>query len=186
MATAIEQRVFSVADYHRMVDAGILAEDDRVELIEGKIIVMSPIGSRHAACVKRLNAALSQQLYGQALISVQDPIQLNDHSEPQPDVALLRPRADFYATGHPTASDVLLLIEIADTSEGYDREQKIPLYARAVIPEVWLVSLSKSRVEVYTEPVGDVYRQIRYALAGDTLTVQHLPNAQINVDDILE
>lgn len=184
MATAVEQRIFSVADYHRMAEVGILTEADRVELIEGRIIVMSPIGSRHAACVKRLNASLSQQASSYVLVSIQDPIQLNDYSEPEPDVALLRPRDDFYATGHPTAEDILLLIEVSDTSEGYDREEKVPLYARSNIPEVWLVSLAKKRVEVFTEPVADIYRQVRYVLPGETLAAQQIPNVQLAVDDL--
>ncbi len=186
MAVEITQRPFSVTDYHRMAAAGILTEDDRVELIKGKIIIMSPIGSRHAACVKRLNALLSQQVGGVALVSIQDPIRLDDYSEPEPDVALLRPRDDFYAHAHPTPTDVLLVIEVADTSEGYDRSEKIPLYARAAIPEVWLVSLPQNRIEVYTEPVADMYRQIRYALPGDVLVAQHVPGVQLSVDDIVE
>ncbi|HEY0606670.1 MAG TPA: Uma2 family endonuclease [Herpetosiphonaceae bacterium] len=184
MATAIEQRIFSVADYHRMAEVGILTEADRVELIEGRLIVISPVGSCHAACIKRLNAALSRQTSGHALGSIQDPLQLDDYSEPEPDVALLRPRDDFYATSHPTAEDVLLLIEVADTSEGYDHEEKVPLYARSNIPEVWFVSLAKKRVEVYTEPVAEIYRQVRYVLAGETLTVQQIPNVQLAADDL--
>jgi Uma2 family endonuclease len=186
MASAVEQRVFSVIEYHRMAEAGILTEDDRVELIEGRINVMSPIGSRHAACVKRLNTFLSQQVTGDALVSVQDPIELNDHSEPEPDVALLRLRDDFYGTSHPTAEDVFLVVEVADTSEGYDREEKVPVYARSAIPEVWLVSLPKQRVEVYTEPVAGIYRNVRYALGGDVLIPHQLPNVHIAVDDIFE
>jgi len=186
MAAAVEQRAFSVTDYHRMVEVGILTEDDRVELIDGRIIIMSPIGSRHAACVKRLNTYLSQQVGGTAIVSVQDPIQLNDYSEPELDVALLRLRDDFYATSHPTPEDILLVIEVADTSEAYDREEKIPLYARSNIPEVWLVSLPKTRVEVYTEPVADMYRHVRYALPGDTLIVQHISTLQLSVDEIFE
>lgn len=184
MAAAVQQRTFSVTDYHRMAEVGILTEDDRVELIEGRIIVMSPIGSRHAACVKRLNTSLNQQIAGNALVSIQDPIQLNDYSEPEPDVALLCMRDDFYSAGHPTAEDILLAIEVADSSEGYDREEKLPLYARSAIPEVWLVSLPKSRVEVYTEPFGDIYRHVHYALPGDTLIPQMVPSVQIAVDAI--
>lgn len=186
MAGAVEQRIFSVTDYHRMAEAGILTEDDRVELIEGRIIVMSPIGSRHAGCVKRLNALLSQQVAGEAIVSVQDPIQLDDHSETQSDLALLRPRADFYAAGHPTAEDTLLLVEVADTSESYDRAEKVPLYARTGIAEVWLVSLSQRRVEVYTEPVAGLYRQMRYVLPDERLVSQQLPSIQLRVDDILD
>jgi Uma2 family endonuclease len=102
MAVETLQRLFTVDEYHRMTEAGILAEDDRVELIGGKIVRMCPIRSRHAACVKQLNAAFSQQVGRVAIVSVQDPIQLDDYSEPEPDVALLRPRADFYRHAHPT------------------------------------------------------------------------------------
>ena len=139
------QRAFSVTEYHQMTEAGILTEDDRIELIEGRVILISPIGSRHAACVKRLNALLSQRVGAAALVSVQDTIRLDDYSEPEPDIALLHPRDDFYAHAHPTPADLLLVIEVADTPEGYDREEKVPLYARAAIPEVWLVSLAKNR-----------------------------------------
>jgi Uma2 family endonuclease len=185
LTPVVQQRAFSVADYHRMAEASILTEDDRVELIEGRIIVMSPATSRHAACVKRLNGCLSRLVGAIMIVSVQDPVQLDDHSEPQPDVALLRLREDFYATSHPTAADTLLLIEVADTSESYDREQKLSLYARSAIPEVWIVSVAKNHVEVSTAPVAGIYRHVRYALPGDMLSLPDAPNAQIAVSEIL-
>ena len=113
---------FTTADYYRMLEAGILTEDDRVELIEGEVIQMTPIGKRHAACVKRLNALLGRRFGDAVIVSVQDPIHLSEGSDPQPDLALLRPRTDFYAQSHPTPADVLLLIEVADTSVEFDRE----------------------------------------------------------------
>jgi len=126
MAAPLVRHRFTVEEYHRMGQAGILSEDDRVELIEGEIVEMAPVGSRHAACVKRLNALLSRRAGGRALVSVQDPIRLGEHSEPQPDLALLKPREDFYAAAHPGPEDVLLVIEVAETSLEYDREVKLP------------------------------------------------------------
>lgn len=186
MAVETIQRLFTAEEYHRMADAGILVEDDRVELIEGKIVRMSPIRSRHAACVLQLNMMFNQQAGNAALVNIQNPIQLDDYSEPEPDVALLRPRDDFYRNAHPTPADVLLIVEVADTSDAYDRSTKIPLYARAGIPEVWLVRLLKNVVERYTDPAGDRYQTVRQAAPGDTLTVQALPNVAVNVAALFE
>src|SRR5579863_6654097 len=134
----ITRWAISVADYHRIAEAGILGEDDRVELIDGEVRVMSPIGNPHAATVNRYNALLSTLVGKDAIVSVQNPIQLNDMSEPQPDVVLLRFRDDFYADKTPTPADVLLIIEVSDTTLAYDRLEKLPRYALAGIPEVWL------------------------------------------------
>jgi Uma2 family endonuclease len=123
----VEKRRFSVHEYHRMAEVGILSEDDRVELIEGEILEMSPIGSRHAACVDRLNRLLNGFADLSAIVRVQSPILLDVNSEPEPDISLLRPSDDFYAGGHPTPGDVLLLIEVADTSVERDLEVKLPL-----------------------------------------------------------
>ena len=133
MPVQVERRTFNVEEYHRMLDAGIITEDDRVELIEGEILMMSPIGSWHAACVNRLDALL-HRLFGESvIISVQNPIRLSDFSEPQPDLAVLRARQDYYAQTHPTSNDILLLIEVADQSLEFDRDVKVPLYAKAAI-----------------------------------------------------
>jgi Uma2 family endonuclease len=185
MSVQIARRYFNVTEYYRMGEAGILSEDDRVELIEGEILEMSPIGSRHAACVKRLNTLLGRQVSQNITVSVQDPIRLDDYSEPQPDVALLRAREDFYAEGHPTPSDVLIVIEVADTSVEYDRDMKVPLYARAAVPEVWLVDLPEDSIEIYTEPQNGAYREFRKARRGETVGSRTIPDLTLSVDAIL-
>ena len=144
-----------------MCEAGVFREDDRLELIEGEIIEMSPIGKRHAAVVRRLINLLTRQLgEDEALVDAQDPVVLGDTSEPQPDLALLRPSPDFYAGEHPRAEDILLLIEVADTSLAYDREVKVPTYARHGVLEVWVADLGGAGVEVYRQPAADGYAHV--------------------------
>ena len=144
----------SVADYYRMGEAGVFAPDARVELIEGEVIDMAPIGSRHGSAVKRLVSLLTSTLGSRVILAVQDPLRLSDLSEPEPDLMLLKPRDDFYADAHPSAADVLLLIEVADTSARYDREIKLPLYARHGVPEVWIVDLEARLLRFYSLPAG--------------------------------
>ncbi len=153
------RRLFTVDEFHRMAEAGILGEDDRVELIEGELIEMTPIGSRHAACVNRLVKLLSSP--DPYLLSVQNPVSLSPRTELQPDIALLKPRPDYYASAHPGPNDVVLIIEVADTSAAADREVKLHLYARAGVPEVWLVDLPRGIIEVYQDPGGAAYRIAR-------------------------
>ncbi len=184
MSTLIAKRWFNVEDYYRMVAAGILAEDDRVELIEGEIVEMSPIGSRHSACIDRVNK-LFNRLGDQFIVRVQSPIRLSDFSEPQPDVSLLRPRKDFYARVHPSPADVLLLIEVADTSVEYDRKVKVPLYARAGIPEVWLIDLPQDKIEIYAQPNGGLYQKFQQLKPGESFVSQTLPDLQFDVDALL-
>ncbi len=152
-------RPFTVEEYHRMGQAGILREDERVELIEGELVMNSPISSRHAACVDRLTALLVPALTGRAIVRVQSPLRLGTHSEPEPDLMLLRYREDFYRDAHPGPEDVLLVIEVSESSLAYDRDVKHPLYARFGIPEVWLVNLVENRLEVYRNPSAGVYTQ---------------------------
>lgn len=166
-----QSRRFSVEDYHRMVDTGILSEQDRVELIDGEIVEMVPIGSRHAGHVKHLLRLFSEAVGDQTLVSVQDPVQLGEHSEPQPDIALLEPREDCYTAAHPTADDVLLLVEVAESSLDYDRRTKIPLYGRHRVPMVWLLNLVDRTVEVYQQPDQEGYQAI-HTLRGDN-AVEH-------------
>jgi Uma2 family endonuclease len=186
-ATGIAARKhhFSVEDYHRMAESGIFGQDDRVELIEGEIVEMSPIGTRHAACVARMTRLLAPIAQEKAILGVQNPLTLQDDSEPQPDLALLANRDDFYAEGHPTAEDVLLLIEVADTTAPFDRQVKLPLYARAGVREVWLVDLPGQGVEVHREPSPQGYRLLRRALADDTITPEAFPELEISVADVL-
>ncbi|MDF5738233.1 MULTISPECIES: Uma2 family endonuclease [unclassified Nostoc] len=184
MSVQLLRRKFTVEQYHKMVDSGILTEDDRVELIRGEIIEMSPIGTKHAACVKRLNKLLSQKLWDRVLIAIQDPVELNDNSEPQPDVALLKPRDDFYATAHPQPQDIFLLIEVSDSTVMYDREEKIPLYAQANIIEVWLVDINEQIVEVYQQPTAAGYQLMQKFTSGQTLSIPGFSGVNITVNEI--
>ena len=158
-----------------MVDAGILAEDDRVELLEGDIVEMAPIGSRHAACVNRLNQLLSTRIAGPFIVAVQNPIRLGEFSEPQPDLAILRPRPDFYSESHPGPEDILLLVEVSDTSAEYDREVKVPAYGTAAIPEVWLVDLASGRHRGAPGPHAGALRQRRGGAGGEPSLSPGLP-----------
>lgn len=168
-----------------MADAGIFGEDDRVELLAGEIVEMTPIGSRHAACVSRLNRLLSQRLGEEYIVRVQDPVRLDDHSEPQPDVAVVKARRDFYRDAHPGPTDVLLAIEVADTSADTDRAEKVPLYSGAAIPEAWVVDLSSRVIDVYRQPARDGYRQHVRIGAGDQLTSVSVPLLSLPAADVL-
>lgn len=156
---APKRHLHTIKDYDLMAQAGILRPDDRTELIEGEIIDMAPIGSRHAGTVKKLICLFQSTIGDQAILSVQDPIRLGELSQPQPDIALLKPKADFYRDAHPQAGDVLLIVEVADASLDYDRSTKLALYARHAIPEVWLVDLTESRLERWRQPQAGQYRQ---------------------------
>ena len=181
----ISRRLFTVNEFKRMLEAGILTEDERVELIEGEVCKMSPVGSQHAACVKRLNAILSRLLGTTVIISVQDPIRLTDYTEPLPDLAVLRPQADFYAHEHPGPEAVLLLIEVAETSFAYDRNEKLPRYAEAGIPEVWLVDLAGETIIQSANPQGRRYTTTTQVKQGQMIQSTRLPQLQIEAAEIL-
>jgi Uma2 family endonuclease len=176
---------FTVDEYHRMGEAGVLHEDDRVELIEGQVVQMTPIGRHHAGCVTYLNSTLASRAGARGLVSPQNPVILGTYLEPQPDLTILRPRADYYRDAHPEAADVLLLIEVADSSLDYDRGVKVPLYAGAGVPEVWIVNLPDDVVEVFLGPGGARYGDVRTARRGETVTPSALPHLSLRVDDIL-
>jgi Uma2 family endonuclease len=185
MSAQIERRYFNVSEYHQMTAAGILTEDDCVELIEGEIIKMSAISARHAACVDRLNKLLNRRAGKMAIVRVQSPIGLGEYSEPQPDLALLKPRADFYAQAHPTPKDVLLVVEVIETSAVRDRSLKLPLYARAAIPEVWLVDLSQGLIEIYARPAKGAYRELHQVKRGEAAISLTIPGLKLSVARIL-
>src|SRR4051794_18568774 len=145
---------FTVDAYHRMAEAGILGRKERVELIDGEVITMSPIGLRHLSTVDRLARLLIGGLGGRPIVRGPGSIRLGDSSEPQPDLVLLRPRADFYATSHARPEDIFAVVEVMDSSAVYDRGVKLALYARGGIAEVWLVDLNQERVEVYRGPAS--------------------------------
>jgi Uma2 family endonuclease len=185
MAVKVLKRRFTVEEYYQMAQAGILTEDDRVELIEGEIVEMTPISSKHAACVNRLNRLFSNQVGRQGIVSVQNPIRLSEHSEPEPDLALLRPRPDFYADKHPEPGHVLLVVEVAETSQEYDRGVKMPLYAEAGLPEAWLVDLEAEIVESYCKSSAQGYKEVRKYQRGERLVSQAAPELELSVDEVL-
>jgi len=185
MAVQLFKGPFTVDTYHRLGELGILDEDDRVELLDGQIVEMTPIGGPHVACVVRLNDLLSRRLGSDTSVSVQNPVVLADRSEPQPDIAVLRRPNGLSGAWLPSPEDVLLVIEVADTSLERDRDIKIPLYAEAGIPEVWLVNLPGDQIELCREPGPDGYRDVRTVTRGGTLTAVKLPGLGISASDVL-
>ncbi|HEX7956102.1 MAG TPA: Uma2 family endonuclease [Pyrinomonadaceae bacterium] len=181
----ITRHRFTVAEYERMGQVGIISEDERVELVAGEVVEMSPIGKRHAACVARLTRALTLLLQHAALVWTQNPIMLDDYSEPQPDVVLLKPRADFYKNALPRPEDVLLVIEVSDTTLAYDRQVKVPLYARAGVPEVWVVNLHGELVEVYANLAGGAYQTADSYGRGEELQSRSLASLRVGVAEVL-
>ncbi len=179
-------RLFTVSEYHRMAEAGIFTEDDRVELIEGEVVTMSPIGARHAACVNKLLKLIGDRISSAAyIIAVQNPVGLAEHSEPLPDISIVRQREDYYASGHPSPEDVIALIEVADASVMYDRNTKLPLYARHGIAEVWLVDLVKNVVDVHSSPSANGYANQQRFQRGASAASSVLSELTIPVDEIL-
>ena len=172
-----------VEGYHRLGETGILTAEDRVELIEGEVVEMSPIGAAHIGAVMALTRLLILAAGDRARVSPQGSIRLPPNSEPQPDIALLRPRADQYRSALPTPADILLLVEVAETSLRFDRLVKLPLYARHNIPEVWIVDLAAGAIEVHRGPTPDGYASASVAARGTVL--EPLPGLAIAVDDIL-
>lgn len=169
--------------YYRMAEAGIIGAKDRIELIDGDLIDMAPIGPDHAAAVIGLNEALFIACAGRAMISPQNPVRLNLSNEPQPDLVLLRRRADYYRTGERAGpGDVLLLVEVADSSLRFDRDVKLPLYARAGIQEVWIVNLRDRMLEVHRAPAGDRYTEHRTHAPDETVSPLAFPDGAVKLD----
>lgn len=175
----------TVADFHKMGEAGIFLEDDRVELIDGEMVDMAPIGSRHASVVKKLNKLLSAAAAERAIVGAQDPLYLGPYSEPEPDLLLLKPRDDFYSEAHPGPADVLLLIEVCDTTARFDREVKLPLYARHGVAEVWLVDLEARVVERCREPQAETGNYaLREVLPSGIVAPAALPDCGVEVSGL--
>ena len=181
----ITKRRFSVKEYYLMADAGILSPRDRVELIDGEIVQMAAIGSYHAACVDTLNSLFAETLGRRVIVRVQNPVRLSEYSEPEPDVALLRPRADFYRDAHPRPDDVMLIVEVSHSTVEYDRDVKTPLYAAAGIPELWLVNLDEDFIDGLADPDGAGYRTLRRYVRGERIAPALLPDAALEVSEIL-
>ena len=185
MLAAVPRR-FTVEEYHRLAEVGVLHEDDRVELLNGVIVNMRPIGPFHGGSVNRLNRLFEQLSRARWVTSVQNPVHLGEHEEPQPDLLLLRPRDDFYISGHPRAEDVFLLIEVSDSTLLIDREDKLPIYAAAGICEVWIVNLPERVIEVYTHPAGVGYGTVRRVRPGEALAPAAFPDAEIDTAALLQ
>lgn len=185
MVVQAPHKKFTSEQYHQMVASGILTERDRVELIEGEIVQMSPIGRKHAACTNRLAELFVLTFSPQALVWTQSPICLNEYSEPEPDIALLQRRSDFYLDGKPTSQDILALVEVSDSTIEYDRTEKAPLYARAGIQELWIVDLNRLAIEIYRSPSPEGYQNVRMLQHGEPLAFQALPETAFTIEQLL-
>jgi Uma2 family endonuclease len=172
-------------EWRRLGEANIFPPESRLELINGEILEMAPIGFNHSGHLNRINKLFAKIIPDDVILSVQNPLQLGDLSEPEPDFMLLKPNDDFYSSRHPNANDVLLLIEVADTSLMFDQNQKLRLYALHGIPEYWLLNLNDLCLEVYRKPNGEVYAEKTTLCVGDTITLSQLDQITINIADIL-
>jgi Uma2 family endonuclease len=185
VSTSAQKKLFTVTDYYKMAEVGILASEDRVELIHGEIIKMSPINSPHAKIVSRLNRILNALLGENALVRSQSPIHIDAYSEPEPDIAVVAFQVDEYEDQHPLPSETYLLIEVSDSTLNRDRKVKLPLYAEAAIPEVWIIDLKNRMVEVYTIPQDGTYQQVKKMKKGDILVCTRV-ELQLEVKQIFE
>jgi Uma2 family endonuclease len=185
MALELKPHRFSIEAYEAMVAHGILTPADRAELIAGEIVEKMTIGTRHAACVRRLHRVFDAALEGRALPSIQSPVRVPPNSEPEPDLAILKPREDDYAHAHPGPSDILLVCEVADSSLELDRSVKLPLYAIGGIAEAWIVNLVENVVEVYSNPVADRYTQSRIVSGEASISPSSLPHVTLRAIEIL-
>lgn len=181
----VSRHRLTVDQYHQMARAGVLAPDARVELIEGEIIDMAPVGTKHWSVVNRLNDLFATALHGQAIVSVQSSVRLGDFSEPEPDLAVFNYRPDFYAERHPTAADALLIIEVADTTAPYDRGVKVPLYAKHGVPKVWIVDLEAAVVRFYRRPQGDRYLDVTETDKPGPTPLSTVPGVSIDLSGVL-
>ncbi len=175
-------RKFNVNEYRKMAEIGILTPEDRVELIGGEIIAMSPIGRKHAAAVNRLTNLFPPLLANKVIVSVQNSIRLDNYSEPQPDIVLLKPRSDFYESKIPEAEDIYLLIEVSDSTITYDQEIKLPLYAESNINEVWIVNLNNKTLEVYRQPQDKIYLEQQKNV--ESISPLAFPDVSLTINDI--
>ncbi len=178
MSAIVKNYQFTIDQYHKMGEANILHEDSRVELIEGEIITMTPIGRMHAGIVDYLVRTFTEQLQKNVIVHVQNPIVLNEYTEPQPDLTLLKPRDDFYRSKDVRPDDVYLIVEVADSSVRYDRLTKVPLYAKHNIPEVWIVDIETHTIDVYSQPSQNEYSQTQRFDNEEILKLQTFPNFQ--------
>lgn len=179
------KKLFTVDEYYKMADVGILTPEDRVELIDGEIIEMSPIGNRHLGCVNAATEAFGAAFRGRAVVSVQNPLRLTNYTEPEPDIVLLKPRADAYRYKRPFGEDALLVLEVADTTLKYDRKVKTPRYAAAGVPEVWIQDLEGNVLLVFRNPSGNVYKTVLTLKPEESVSMLAFPDSVFKVSDLL-
>jgi Uma2 family endonuclease len=184
MSALPNRKIFTVSEYHKMIDAGLFVGNSDYELIEGEIVKKMTQGDYHISCVNRLNMIFAPILAGKAIVSIQNAVVIGDISEPEPDVTLLEYREDFYASGKATAADVLLLIEVSDTTLKYDRDVKLKIYAAEGVAEVWIVNLPKQILEVHTDPQKGKYKLVKKYERNQTVSSKNLPEIKIKVSDI--
>jgi Uma2 family endonuclease len=185
MEAEVTKRLFTVDEYHRMAEAGILHDCDPVELIDGEILQLSPIGDRHAVCVSRATTLFIRAFGENAVVSPGNPVRLTDWTEPQPDIVVFKPRRDFYAKKRPTTRDLLFIVEVSDTTLSYDRSIKLPRYAEAGIPEVWIEDLKNDVLHLYRNPAGRNYKAVRMLRPNDVVSPFAFPEVTFRVDELL-
>jgi Uma2 family endonuclease len=185
METEVTKRLFTVDEFYRMADAGIFTEDDRVELIDGEILEMSPIGLRHSACVNRATTFFSEAFGRSAIVSIQNPLWLSEYTEPLPDIIVLRPVPDFYASRKCRPDDVLFMVEVSDTTLNYDKNIKLPRYAMAGVAEFWIEDLKGDVLLVYRDPVGKSFTTSLVLQRGDSISPLAFPKVTFQVNDLL-
>ncbi len=176
---------YTFDEYHEMGEAGIFKTGDRVELIDGEIVLMPPIGSSHAAGTARCTRIFTMAVGERAIVWAQNPVHLPDGGEPEPDIALIRPRPDYYQSSLPASSDVLLAVEVSDTTARFDRSVKVPLYALNGIRETWLLLLSEETIEVFRDPGTEGYQRTMRFHRGESLSPEAIPDLQFSVDELL-
>jgi Uma2 family endonuclease len=179
------RHAFTVDEWHRMGEHGLFGESAHMELLDGEVIEMSPIGSPHASCVARLTLLLISAVGARALVFPQNPVVLDEYSEPQSDISVLAPRSDGYSRCHPTPAEILLLIEVADCTLPFDRDQKSVAYARAGVPQTWIVDLTGDEVLVMDSPGPDGYGRVRAVRRGGALEIGHLDGVRLSADAVL-
>jgi Uma2 family endonuclease len=176
---------FSVDEYYQMIELGILKDYEKAEIIEGELIQKMPIGEKHSAIVEKLSETLRDKLGKSVSLRNQQPIKFSDYNEPQPDLAVLQRRDDFYFYEKPVPKDVLILIEVSDATLKYDRDTKLALYAEAKIPEVWIVNLPNNIIEVHQKPSNGIYQLAKIFKRGESVKSEILPDLNLEVDEIL-
>jgi Uma2 family endonuclease len=185
METEVRKKLFTVDDFHRMGEAGIFGPEPRVELIEGEIIEMAALGTRHMGCVNRATELLVTRLAGKAVVSVQNAVLLSRYTEPQPDIVLAKPRASYYDDKYIAPEDTFLVIEVSDSTLRYDRDRKMPLYAKAGVPELWIENLRNDVILVYRDPTPSGYKKALTLRRGDSITISAFEEVELKVEDLL-